>query len=71
MAGRNGGNGGGPAHGAQAPKVVDTADGKVRGEAVDERQAYGTVPAYWSAAIRDAARETPADQRIAVRALRR
>jgi para-nitrobenzyl esterase len=30
-----GGNGGGPAYGAQAPKVVDTADGKVRGEAVD------------------------------------
>ena len=38
----------------------------VTADAVDERQAYGEVPAHWSAAIADAERETPSDRRLAV-----
>ena len=38
----------------------------VTADAVDERQAYGEVPAHWSAAIADAERETPRDRRLAV-----
>jgi arabinofuranan 3-O-arabinosyltransferase len=38
----------------------------VRGDAVDERQAYGEVPAHWRAAIADADRDTPRDRRVAV-----
>ncbi|HEV7844661.1 MAG TPA: alpha-(1-_3)-arabinofuranosyltransferase family protein [Thermoleophilaceae bacterium] len=38
----------------------------VTGDAVDERQAYGEVPAHWRAAIADADRDTPHDRRVAV-----
>ena len=38
----------------------------VTGNAVDERQAYGEVPAHWRDAIADADRDTPRDRRVAV-----
>jgi hypothetical protein len=38
----------------------------VTGDAVDERQAYGEVPAHWQNAIADADRDTPRDRRVAV-----
>jgi arabinofuranan 3-O-arabinosyltransferase len=38
----------------------------VTADAVDERQAYGEVPAHWRAAIADADRDTPRDRRVAV-----
>jgi hypothetical protein len=36
------------------------------GDAVDERQAYGEVPAHWRSAVADADRELPAGRRVAV-----
>lgn len=38
----------------------------VTGDAVDERQAYGEVPAHWRSALADAERDTPAGRRVAV-----
>jgi arabinofuranan 3-O-arabinosyltransferase len=38
----------------------------VTADAVDERQAYGEVPAHWRAAVSDAERDTPRDRRVAV-----
>ncbi len=38
----------------------------VTGDAVDERQAYGEVPAHWRSAIADADRDTASDRRVAV-----
>ena len=38
----------------------------VAGDAVDEGQAYGDVPAHWRDAVADAERDTPHDRRVAV-----
>ena len=38
----------------------------VTGEAIDERQAYGEVPAHWRARSRTPGGDTPADRRVAV-----
>ena len=38
----------------------------VTGDAIDERQAYGEVPAHWEDAVADAERDTPGDRRVAV-----
>jgi len=38
----------------------------VTGDAVDERQAYGAVPAHWRNAVADAGRDTARDRRVAV-----
>ena len=38
----------------------------VTGDAVDERQAYGEVPAHWRDAVADADRDTPGGRRVAV-----
>ena len=36
------------------------------GDAIDERQAYGEVPAHWRDAVADAGRDTPDGRRVAV-----
>ena len=38
----------------------------VTGDAIDERQAYGEVPAHWRDAVADAGRDTPDGRRVAV-----